>query len=168
VSGHVPLEEYKQIKASWRTAPVGKGGRRFDFGTARENLERCHENLRNLAVQQRELADLHDRLPPGDNRRLAQKDEKGREILPSLQDRIRNNHLEQAHWREYVSHYQPLAAAEPQPRKPTDPLPQDAWVGRPREPGEDDVDFRDAAPLLPDPRLPPEHDPDDIGTGAAR
>ena len=137
-SGYVPLEEYRQIKASWRGVPLSKPRFRFDYGSARENLDRCFNNLRQLAREESELRDLDERLPPGDDRRLAQK--VGKEEIPSLRERITRNQSEQKHWREYVDHYQPLAAAEAPPvapRLPTDPLPApDPRL--PREPGMDD------------------------------
>ena len=136
-SGYVPLEEYRAIRASWRAVPPGQHKRNFNYGSAGENLDRCHNNLRQLAREETELRELDERLPIGDDRRLAQK--VGEEEIPSLKERIRRNVSEQKHWRDYVDHYQKLAAEEPRPtpvRRPTDPIPPDPRL--PREPGMDD------------------------------
>jgi hypothetical protein len=133
VSGYVPLEEFKAIRQSWR---AGKGEKRFAFGGARENLERCHGTLRALAEEERRLRDLDARLPAGDNLRVG--GTVNGEETPPLRYLIRKNSCEQRHWREYVTHYQALAAAEPVPRRPVDPIPEDRRLPREREVGEDD------------------------------
>lgn len=123
----VPDDEYRRIKASWR----GKAA--FDYGTARQNVDRCHENMRRAAEALGRLRAEDLDLPPGDTARLATDDR------PSLRYRIMLAQSEQAHWREYLSHYQRLAEKEPLPRRATDPIPElepDARL--PREPGWDD------------------------------
>lgn len=141
----VPLEEFKQIRASWK---AGKDGKRFDFGTARENLDRCHANQVAAAKELGELRALYQRLPPGDPRLVGGKRKSTAqdgtivdEDIPPLSLLIQKAKSEVAHWKNYVEHYRPLALAEPEPRRPTDPLPEpDRRLPREREIGDDDVE----------------------------
>ena len=144
MSTWVAADEYKQIRSSWK----GRNGERFNFGTARENLDRSHTNLKAAAAELGALRALYSSLPPGDIRLTGGKVKStGRdgealvEEISPLRLTIVKARAEVAHWRDYVDFNQRLAAAEPVPRRPTDPLPeQDRRLPREREIGDDDVE----------------------------
>jgi hypothetical protein len=139
----VAQDEYSAIRASWKSAKGGK----FDFGTARENLDRCHANRVAAAKEVADLRALYQRLPPGDVKltggvvkSVGRDGEETEEHIPPLRLLIQKAKAEERGWAEYVAHYQPLAAAEPAPRRPTDPIPEDRRLPRERDAGDDDVD----------------------------